>query len=63
MRPARKSGAATIGLEVLIDNTSAIEFYKQAGYREQRRRESAGMRRMSGSPGLIYMVRAVKAEE
>ena len=41
-RGAREAGAATVGLEVLIDNTSAIQFYRQAGYKEQRRRESAG---------------------
>ena len=60
---ARNAGASTVGLEVLIDNSPAIQFYTQAGYKEQRRRASAGLRRLSGSPGLIYMVRAVKPED
>ncbi len=57
---AREAGALTIGLEVLIGNTAAIRFYEQAGYKERRRRESAGLRAMTGAAGLIYMVRAVE---
>ena len=56
---AREAGALTIGLEVLIGNTAAIRFYENAGYKERRRRESAGLRKMTGAAGLIYMVRAV----
>lgn len=60
---AREAGALTIGLEVLIGNTAAIRFYEQAGYKERRRRESAGLRKMTGAAGLIYMVRAVKDDD
>ena len=60
---ARMAGALTVGLEVLIDNNPAIGFYEQAGYKERRRRESAGLRKMTGAPGLIYMVRAVKDDD
>ena len=62
-RGARNAGASTVGLEVLIDNTAAIRFYEQAGYKEQRRRESVGLRKMGGSPGLIYLVRAVRDDD
>ena len=55
---AWEAGALTVGLEVLIGNTAAIRFYENAGYKERRRRESAGLRKMTGAPGLIYMVRA-----
>lgn len=57
---AREAGALTIGLEVLIGNTGAIRFYENAGYKERRRRESAGLRKMTGAAGLIYMARAVR---
>jgi len=30
---------------------------------ERRRRESAGLRKMTGASGLIYMVRAVKDDD
>jgi len=60
---AREAGALTIGLEVLIGNTAAIRFYEQAGYKERRRRESAGLRTMTGAAGLIYMVRAVSDDD
>ncbi len=60
---AREAGALTVGLEVLIGNTAAIRFYENAGYKERRRRESAGLRKMTGAPGLIYMVRAVKDDD
>ncbi len=56
---AREAGALTVGLEVLIGNAAAIQFYKDAGYKERRRRESAGLQEMTGARGLIYMVRAV----
>ncbi len=60
---AREAGALTVGLEVLIGNTAAIQFYENAGYKERRRRESAGLRKMTGAAGLIYMVRAVKDDD
>lgn len=60
---ARAAGALTVGLEVLIGNTGAIQFYEQAGYKERRRRESAGLRKMTGAAGLIYMVRAVEDDD
>ena len=60
---AREAGALTVGLEVLIGNTAAIRFYEQAGYKERRRRESAGLRKMTGAAGLIYMVRAVNDDD
>ena len=60
---AREAGALTVGLEVLIGNTAAIQFYEQAGYKERRRRESAGLRKMTGAAGLIYMARAVKDDD
>lgn len=60
---AREAGALTVGLEVLIGNTGAIQFYEQAGYTERRRRESAGLRTMTGAAGLIYMARAVRDED
>ncbi|MDE2904211.1 MAG: N-acetyltransferase [Chloroflexota bacterium] len=60
---ARKAGALTVGLEVLIGNTAAIQFYEQAGYKERRRRESAGLRKMTGAAGLIYMARAVRDDD
>ncbi len=60
---ARAAGALTVGLEVLIGNTSAIRFYEAAGYKERRRRESAGLREMTGAAGLIYMVRAVRDDD
>ncbi len=56
---ARRAGALTVGLEVLIGNTAAIGFYEQAGYKERRRRESAALRNMTGAAGLIYMTRPV----
>ncbi|MDE2769523.1 MAG: GNAT family N-acetyltransferase [Chloroflexota bacterium] len=62
-RGAREAGALTIGLEVLIGNAGAIAFYKNAGYRERRRRESAGLRKMTGAAGLIYMDRAVRDDD
>lgn len=62
-RGARDAGALTIGLEVLIGNTAAIAFYENAGYRERRRRESVGLRKMTGAAGLIYMVRAVRDDD
>ncbi len=58
-RKARQSGAACVGLDVLIDNVGAIRFYKREGYTERRRRESDRLRRMTGSSGLIYMTRPV----
>ena len=60
---AREAGALTIGLEVLIGNTAAIAFYENAGFSERRRRESAGLRKMTGAAGLIYMVRAVRDDD
>jgi ribosomal protein S18 acetylase RimI-like enzyme len=60
---AREAGALTIGLEVLIGNTSAIRFYENAGYKERRRRESAGLQKMTGAAGLIYMARAVREDD
>ena len=60
---ARRAGALTVGLEVLIGNTAAIRFYEQAGYKERRRRESAGLRKMTGAAGLIYMTRAVRDDD
>lgn len=60
---AREAGALTIGLEVLIGNTGAIRFYENAGYKERRRRESAGLRKMTGAAGLIYMARAVRDDD
>lgn len=62
-RGAREEGALTIGLEVLIGNTAAIRFYENAGYKERRRRESAGLRKMTGAAGLIYMVRGVRDDD
>ena len=60
---ARAAGALTVGLEVLISNTGAIRFYEAAGYKERRRRESAGLRKMTGAAGLIYMTRAVRDDD
>lgn len=60
---ARAAGALTIGLEVLIGNTAAIRFYENAGYTERRRRESAGLRKMTGAAGLIYMNRSVNDDD
>ena len=60
---ARAAGALTVGLEVLIGNTSAIRFYEAAGYKERRRRESARLRKMTGAAGLIYMTRAVRDDD
>jgi ribosomal protein S18 acetylase RimI-like enzyme len=57
---ARSSGAKNVGLEVLVDNTSAIRLYERHGYAERGRRLSKGLQRMTGSPGLLYMERAVR---
>ncbi len=57
---AREAGASRVGLEVLIENHAGRRLYERHGYAEVARKQSEGLRRLTGISGLIYMARPIE---